>query len=64
MPPDVRRQYERAMSMLSDRNNNDVPDILEGPPPTEGTVVSKVTTSSRSFVNAREVRAATRSLIE
>ena len=31
MPPDVREQYERALSMLADRNNNGVPDILEGP---------------------------------
>jgi hypothetical protein len=63
MPPDVRRQYERAMSLLADKNNNGVPDILEGGamppplPPEEGTDVSFVTTTStsRSFVNGREV---------
>lgn len=31
MPPDVRQQYDRAMAMLADRNNNGVPDIMEGP---------------------------------
>jgi hypothetical protein len=30
MPPDVRAQYERAMSLLADKNKNGVPDILEG----------------------------------
>ena len=30
MPPEVRRQYERAMSMLADADGNGVPDILEG----------------------------------
>ena len=30
MPPDVRRQYERAMGMLADKDGNGVPDILEG----------------------------------
>jgi hypothetical protein len=30
MPPDVRQQYERAMSILADRDNNGVPDIIEG----------------------------------
>lgn len=29
MPPDVRRQYERAMSVLADKDGNGVPDILE-----------------------------------
>jgi hypothetical protein len=30
MPPEVRRQYERAMSMLADKDGNGVPDVLEG----------------------------------
>jgi hypothetical protein len=30
MPPEVRRQYARAMSMLADKDGNGVPDILEG----------------------------------
>ena len=30
MPPDVRDQLERAMAMLADRNQNGVPDVLEG----------------------------------
>jgi hypothetical protein len=30
MPPDVRRQYDRAMQMLADQDGNGVPDILEG----------------------------------
>jgi hypothetical protein len=30
MPPDVRRQYERVMSMMADRDRNGVPDIMEG----------------------------------
>jgi len=30
MPADARRQYERAMSMLADRDGNGVPDLLEG----------------------------------
>ena len=35
MPAEVRQQYERAMSMLPDRDGNGVPDVLEGkgPPP-------------------------------
>jgi hypothetical protein len=30
MPADVRRQYERAMNMLADRDKDGVPDMLEG----------------------------------
>ena len=30
MPPDVRRQYEQAMSLLADRNNDGIPDAFEG----------------------------------
>ena len=30
MPPDVREQYEKAMSMLADVNRNGIPDVLEG----------------------------------
>ena len=30
MPPDVRRQYERAMGVLTDKDGNGVPDIFEG----------------------------------
>ena len=30
MPPEVREQFEKAMSMLADRNNNGIPDVLEG----------------------------------
>ena len=29
MPPDVRRQYEQAMSALADRDGNGVPDIMQ-----------------------------------
>ena len=49
MPPDVRRQYEQVMSLMADRNNNGVPDILEGRPPGESTVVSQVTTTTADF---------------
>jgi len=30
MPADVRAEYERAMSLLADRDGNGVPDVLEG----------------------------------
>ena len=30
MPPDVREQFEKAMSLLADKNNNGIPDALEG----------------------------------
>src|SRR5690348_10791800 len=61
MPPDARRAYEQAMSMLADRNGNGVPDILEG----EGgnttintssgkPIVTKVVTSSRFVVNGHQ----------
>ena len=30
MPPDVRQLYEKAMSMLADKDANGIPDILEG----------------------------------
>ena len=49
MPPEVRRQYEQVMSLMADRNNDGVPDILEGRPPGESTVVSQVTTTSADF---------------
>jgi hypothetical protein len=61
MPPDVRKQYARAMSLLADKDGNGVPDIMEGGamppplPPGEGTDVSVVTMTDRSFVNGREV---------
>ena len=29
MPPEVREQFEKAMSMLADKNNNGIPDALE-----------------------------------
>ena len=51
MPADVRQQYERAMSMLPDRDGNGVPDVLEGKasPSDAG-----VTTVTRFVVNGRE----------
>jgi len=49
MPPDVRRQYEQVMSLMADRNQDGVPDILEGQPPGESTVVSQVTTTTADF---------------
>jgi hypothetical protein len=30
MPPDVRKAYDQAMGALADKNQNGVPDILEG----------------------------------
>jgi hypothetical protein len=30
MPPEVRREYEVALSLLADRNGNGIPDLLEG----------------------------------
>src|SRR5437870_5950311 len=30
MPSEVRQQYEKAMSMLADKNRNGIPDVLEG----------------------------------
>jgi len=32
MPPDVRALYEKAMSLLTDKDANGVPDILDGKP--------------------------------
>jgi hypothetical protein len=62
MPPDVRRQYERAMGTLADTDRNGVPDILEGGMASSLTsrssrdpeVVSTVVTSSKIVVNGRE----------
>jgi hypothetical protein len=46
MPPDVREQFEKAMSLLADKNNNGIPDALETGSNEEGvrTVVNKVVT--------------------
>ena len=30
MPPDIRQTYEQTLGMLADRNQNGVPDIVEG----------------------------------
>src|SRR5262245_65570761 len=30
MPPDVRAEYDRMMSMLADRDGDGVPDVLQG----------------------------------
>src|SRR5688572_9400290 len=49
MPADVRRQYEQVMSMMADRNNNGIPDIMEGRPPGEATVVHQVTSTTHDF---------------
>ncbi|HEY7089159.1 MAG TPA: hypothetical protein VH518_13775 [Tepidisphaeraceae bacterium] len=29
MPPDARREYDRVMALLADKNGNGVPDLLE-----------------------------------
>src|SRR5256885_10670691 len=48
MPPDVRQQYEKAMGMMADRNNNGIPDALEGVLPKDGTtVIRQVSTTQR-----------------
>ena len=30
MPPEARRAYQQAMGMLADKNQNGVPDFMEG----------------------------------
>ena len=50
MPPEVRQQYEKAMGMLADKNNNGVPDVLEGSiPPGAATVIKQVSTTQRTI---------------
>ena len=50
MPPDVRKNFEKMIGMLADRDGNGVPDILEGkaligPAHGSGNVTSAVHTS-------------------
>ena len=48
MPPEVRQQYEKAIGMMADRNNNGIPDALEGVLPKDGTtVIRQVSTTQR-----------------
>ena len=57
MPVDVRRQYERAMATLADRDGNGVPDVFEGkarPPQSPDGRVTILQRSSRYVVNGRE----------
>jgi hypothetical protein len=56
MPPEVRAEFQRAMSMLADRDGNGIPDILEGKASeaagqTSGAAV--VQTSTRFTVNGQ-----------
>ena len=56
MPPDVRAQFQRAMSMLADKDGNGVPDILEGrlPEPTDaGAFTVETKTTQEYVVNGR-----------
>jgi hypothetical protein len=60
MPPDVREQYRRAMSLLADRDGNGVPDVLDGGKVNissatgEGAVTSFVRTTERYVINGHE----------
>jgi hypothetical protein len=45
MPPDVRAEYDRMMSLLADRNNDGGPDILEDQHVTAPAAQSKLTAS-------------------
>lgn len=45
MPPDVRSAYEQLMSLFADKNQNGIPDFLEGSPETN---ISIQTTSISS----------------
>src|SRR4051812_14736764 len=51
MPPEVRKQYETAMSMLADRDGNGIPDVLEGKGegPKAFTSVSRVVVNGKTF---------------
>src|SRR5438094_6639249 len=49
MPPEVRKQYETAMSMLADRDGNGIPDVLEG----KGVVANRVSTVASVVVNGK-----------
>ena len=62
MPPDVRKEYERAMSLLADRDGNGVPDVFEGQLNSSASVTttgaakdftSTVVTSSQYVVNGK-----------
>ena len=59
MPPDVREQYQRAMSLLADKNGNGVPDNLEGGDVRVSSwdpgsaVVTSAVTSQKYVVNGR-----------
>jgi hypothetical protein len=52
MPPEIRQAYEQAMSVLADKNQNGVPDILEGVMATDGINVqtTPITISSSQFI--------------
>jgi hypothetical protein len=74
MPPDVRKAWEQAMSMLADRNGNGVPDILEGgntritrsssvPGVTTVVTSSTVTVNGRKYDNWEEVPPDLRSML-
>jgi hypothetical protein len=59
MPPDARREYERVMQMLADRDGNGIPDILERgnvniTSKDGSTIESTVVTSTTHIINGRE----------
>lgn len=65
MPPDVRRQYDRMMQLLADRDGNGIPDGIEHPErittdPLIGTVSesSIIVSSTRMFEDGKEVTSA------
>src|SRR5262249_27258510 len=51
MPPDVREQYQKAMSSLPDRDGNGVPDIFEGRFETAEGLMNIMATTQRYVVN-------------
>ena len=52
LPPDVRQQYEQAMGVLADQNQNGVPDVFEGMLNT-GSAQTITSTSSQFIVDGK-----------
>jgi hypothetical protein len=52
MPAEARQAYERAMSILADRNQNGVPDVLEGVMPL-GSGQVQIVSANKIIVNGK-----------
>ncbi len=59
LPPELRQNYERAMSLLADSNANGVPDIMEGMVSPSAPVQVQTVQTSRIVYEGREYNSPT-----